>query len=354
MLRVGINGYGTIGKRVADAVCAQPDMELVGVAKVRPDYVATGAAHAGYQLYTVDDEYTEAFAAAGIDVAGPLEELLTESDVIVDTTPAGIGAQNRPLYERHETPALFQGGEDATVGDVSFNARVNFEAATGADYVRVVSCNTTGLSRLLAPLEETVGIEKTRATLIRRGGDPDQTDRGPINDVVPDPVTIPSHHGPDVQTVFPDLSVDTIGLKVPTTQMHVHVISATLAEPITETAVRDLLRREDRLCLVPGYAEIDGTGTLKEFARDSGRPRGDIWENCIWEESITADGREFYCVQAIHQEADVVPENIDALRALAGTHSGPESRAITNKTLGIGFDRFRSSPKPALDPTAAD
>jgi len=27
MIKVAVNGYGTIGKRVADAVAAQPDME---------------------------------------------------------------------------------------------------------------------------------------------------------------------------------------------------------------------------------------------------------------------------------------------------------------------------------------
>ena len=30
-IRVGINGYGTIGKRVADAVASQKDMKLIGV-----------------------------------------------------------------------------------------------------------------------------------------------------------------------------------------------------------------------------------------------------------------------------------------------------------------------------------
>ncbi|RLF70403.1 MAG: glyceraldehyde-3-phosphate dehydrogenase, partial [Thermoplasmata archaeon] len=35
-VKVGINGYGTIGKRVADAVAAQSDMEIVGVTKTRP------------------------------------------------------------------------------------------------------------------------------------------------------------------------------------------------------------------------------------------------------------------------------------------------------------------------------
>ena len=31
MKSVAINGYGTIGKRVADAVAAQDDMKIIGV-----------------------------------------------------------------------------------------------------------------------------------------------------------------------------------------------------------------------------------------------------------------------------------------------------------------------------------
>jgi len=34
-VRVAVNGYGVIGKRIADAVAAQTDMELFGVADVR-------------------------------------------------------------------------------------------------------------------------------------------------------------------------------------------------------------------------------------------------------------------------------------------------------------------------------
>ena len=33
-IRVAINGFGTIGKRVADAVDAQDDMEVVGVTRL--------------------------------------------------------------------------------------------------------------------------------------------------------------------------------------------------------------------------------------------------------------------------------------------------------------------------------
>ncbi len=355
MLRVGINGYGTIGKRVADAVRAQPDMAVHGVGKRSADYVAIGAAEKGYDLYVTDQASVDDFREVGIEPAGTVDALVAESDVVIDATPAGVGADNRPLYERHETPAVFQGGEDATIAEVSFNARANYDEAEDAEYVRVVSCNTTGLSRFLAPLQEHYGVEKARVTLVRRGGDPNQTGRGPINDAVPDPVSIPSHHGPDVQTVFPALDIDTIGLKVPTTMMHVHAINVTLeTEPADETQVRDLLQGEDRLLTIPEYSDIDGAGTLKDFALDAGRPRGDIWENCLWEESITLRGRDLYCMQAIHQESDVVPENIDALRALTGHLTASESRSITNETLGISFGRLRDRKDLTADRQTAD
>ncbi|NLV08776.1 type II glyceraldehyde-3-phosphate dehydrogenase [Halomicrobium sp. HM KBTZ05] len=339
MLRVGINGFGTIGKRVADAVRAQPDMTVAGVAKRTPDYEAEIARDRGYSLFAAAE--TTPFTAAGIDVAGQVRQLVAASDVVVDATPAGVGERNRALYEELETPAIYQGGEDASVAPVSFNARANYDEAVGADAARVVSCNTTGLSRVLAPLEERYGIEKVRATLVRRGGDPSQTGRGPINDTLPDPVSIPSHHAPDVKTVFPELSIDTMGMKVPATLMHTHAINLTLRATPTAEDVRELLTAEGRLLVIPERLGIDGAGKLKEYTRDAGRPRGDVWENCIWAESLTVeplsdDRADCYLFQAIHQEADVVPENVDAIRAIAGLADGPESVERTNEALGIG------------------
>jgi len=337
MVQVGVNGYGTIGKRVADAVVAQPDMELLGVAKTRPNYEATVAVERGYPLYAAVADRREQFADAGISIAGDVAELVAASDIVVDTTPSGIGAQNKSLYEEHDTPALFQGGEDADLVDASFVARANYEeiADSDADYVRVVSCNTTGLSRLVAPLEEAYGIEKVRATLVRRGGDPAQTGRGPINDTLPDPVTIPSHHGPDVNTVYPDLDIDTLGMKVPATLTHTHSINVTLDSDADTDDVRELLEAESRLFVVGEHLGIDGSGKLKEFALDAGRSRGDWYENCIWGESITVEDDDLYLFQAIHQESDVVPENVDAIRAVVGDASADESIAETNEAMGI-------------------
>ena len=51
---------------------------------------------------------------------------------------------------------------------------------------------------------------------------------------------------------------------------------------------------------------------------------------------IDRHGNELYYMQAVHQESDVVPENIDAIRALLEMESDNEkSIAKTNKAMGI-------------------
>jgi glyceraldehyde-3-phosphate dehydrogenase (NAD(P)) len=352
MLHVGVNGYGTIGKRVADAVRAQPDMTVAGVAKTRPNFEARVARERGFDLFTPSASDAEAFARAGFDVVGTVEDLVAESDVVVDATPAGVGEDYADLYRRHDTPAIFQGGERAAVAETSFNARANYDDARGADSVRVVSCNTTGLARLLAPLVNQFGVEKARVTLVRRGGDPAQTGRGPINDTLPDPVTIPSHHGPDVETVLPGVRVDTMGMKVPTTLMHTHSVNVTLDQSVDVETVRDLLAAETRLFLVEDGLGIDGAGKLKDLAQDAGRPRGDCWENCVWDESLTVEGRDLYCFQAIHQEADAVPENVDAIRAIADTADRVESMRLTEEALGLDGQLGQSVSRPGARPPA--
>ena len=51
MIKVGINGYGTIGKRVAEAVTLQDDMEIVGIVKTKPTYEIRGALDAGFPVF---------------------------------------------------------------------------------------------------------------------------------------------------------------------------------------------------------------------------------------------------------------------------------------------------------------
>ena len=100
VIKVAINGYGTIGKRVADAVDAQDDMEIVGVTKTRPAFGCDLAVRKGYPIYcTYDDaEKIAAFASAGYECHGGLVDLLNIADIVIDCSPGKVGASNLEKY----------------------------------------------------------------------------------------------------------------------------------------------------------------------------------------------------------------------------------------------------------------
>jgi glyceraldehyde-3-phosphate dehydrogenase (NAD(P)) len=334
VIRVAVNGYGTIGKRVADAVRLQPDMALVGVAKTRPNFEALGAVRSGIPVY-VPEGSEEAFERAGIRVAGTVKEMLSRADVIVDATPDGVGEKNRPMYESAGVRAIFQGGEEPEVAEVSFSTLCNYEEALGRRFVRVVSCNTTSLLRVICSLSSLSRVERVRAVIVRRAAETKEVKRGPINSLLPNPARSPSHHARDVKTVLRDLDIFTMAVVAPTTLMHMHFIYAYLREPVTKEDVVRALSGSPRIVLVPPELGVEGTAHLFEVGRDLGRKRGDMPEVMVFEESINASGGEVSLMYAVHQESVVVPENVDAIRAVMSAASREETVRLTDSTLGI-------------------
>ncbi|NKQ39423.1 MAG: type II glyceraldehyde-3-phosphate dehydrogenase [Methanosarcinales archaeon] len=332
-VKVAINGYGTIGKRVADAVSLQNDMELVGISKTRPNFESKIAYEKGYSVYTFEDR-VNSFNKMDIKVAGTVEDMIKNSDIVVDCTPGGVGTEYKKLYEKEGVKGIWQGGEKHTIAGTSFNANANYDESFGKDFVRVVSCNTTGLCRVMHPLDKEFGIKKTRVTLLRRGADPGDIKSGPINAIVPNPVKLPSHHGPDLNTIMPNINITTTAVKLPTTLMHLHTLNIELDAECSAKDVETVLEKQSRIRFVGGG--ITSTAEIMELAKDIGRPRGDMWENCIWNESISIYEGELYLFQAIHQESDVIPENVDAIRAMMELEKdGSKSIAKTNKAMGI-------------------
>jgi len=330
-VKVGINGYGTIGKRVAYAVSKQADMELVGVAKTKPDFEAYQAKELGIPVYAASLDFVPRFEKVGFEIVGTLEDLLGKVDVIVDATPGGMGEKNKALYEKAGVKAIFQGGEKADVAEVSFVAQANYEKALGKDYVRVVSCNTTGLTRTLNAIKDY--IDYVYAVMIRRAADPNDIKRGPVNAIKPS-VEVPSHHGPDVQTVIP-INIETMAFIVPTTLMHVHSVMGELKKPLTREDVIEIFENTTRVLLFEKEKGFDSTAQLIEFARDLHREWNNLYEIGVWKESISVKGNRLFYIQAVHQESDVVPENVDAIRAMFELADKWESIKKTNKSLGI-------------------
>ena len=339
-VRVGVVGYGTIGKRVAEAVRLQEDMELVGVVKTRPDYSAMQASRMGIDIYVPKPELAEAFESSGVKVRGTVEDLLSRVQVVVDATPAGVGSSYKGLYEKYGVRQVYQGGEKPDVAQISFSSLCNYEEALGKNSVRVVSCNTTGLLRLICSLDRAIGVRSVRAFIVRRAADPGEYKKGPINSIVLDPPRTPSHHALDVKTVLRGIDIETAAVVVPTTLMHVHYVRLRLSRAASKGEVLEALEESPRIVVLPESAGIKSTAQLVEAARFA-RPRADVPELVVFEESISASGGEVTLFQAVHQESIVVPENVDAIRAVSSIERDPyKSISRTDETLRIGRKYF--------------
>src|SRR2546421_5556587 len=334
--KIAINGYGTIGKRVADAVALQPEMVVAGVARTNPDCEAKLAVRKAYPLYAANPEAATKFDKAGLKVSGTLEDLVKAADLVVDCTPEESGY--KPLYESAGVKAIWQGGEEHSLTNLSFNAAANYEECLGARFVRVPSCNTTGLIRTLYPLDAHFGVVSVLAVMVRRATDPGDSKKGPINAIEPE-LEMPSHHGPDVQSVLPKLNIHTIAVKVPTTIMHLHTVIVDLKKAASAEAVLDVWKRVPRVAFVSGGHGGTATAQAIEMGPGLSRNRSDLYEIAVWRDGVhVLDGKRLFYFQAVHQESDVVPENVDAIRALLEIQKdGRKSMEKTDKSLGIGI-----------------
>jgi glyceraldehyde-3-phosphate dehydrogenase (NAD(P)) len=340
MIKVGLIGYGTIGKRVSDAVLLQKDMELIGIAANSYNYRIETAIEKGISIFScdrnTDTKSSDNLKNYKINTLGNFNDLLKKIDVIVDCTPKNIGRLNKDIYTKLGVKAVYQGGEKADIGK-SFVAQCNYAEAINSQNIRVVSCNTTGMARTINAINLKYPIKRVRATLIRRAADPSDSDKGPINSVVPS-FELPSHHGPDVRTVLPNIEVFTTAVVIPTTLMHMHTLSIDLIDENNKPAKENILEifnNSTRIRVIKTNAHITSTADIMEYAKDLGNKRGDMMEICVWDNGIGVHGKEIFFMQAIHQESDVIPENIDAIRAAIGFQDGEESIRMTNKSLGL-------------------
>lgn len=334
-IKVGVAGYGVIGQRLADGIAMQEDMELVGVADVAPTLSIQALKERGmpYDLYcSIDD--TSALDAAGIPITGKFEDMLKKVDIVLDATSAGIGAKNKKLYKKHGVKAIFQGGETNDVADVFFHGYANYEKGVGADYLKLTSCNTTGLIRAADCIDREVGLEKIAITIIRRVADPGDYHRGLTNALQVDEA--PSHQALDLMTIMPD--VDATGILVHTPITHGHIITAvaTPKEDISKEQLLELFEAHPRIRVVRIADGFLGNASLFRYARDLGNMRGDMYEIAVWEETIVKSGKDIMFAINIPQEAVVIPENIDAVRAAMKMQlNRQEGTQMTNKYLGM-------------------
>jgi len=74
-----------------------------------------------------------------------------------------------------------------------------------------------------ARADHVASIKKAQVVLMCRGADPIQLKKEPIRAIIPNPLAVSLHRGPDVNTVMAEWKAR-IALLLPTTLMHEHYV----------------------------------------------------------------------------------------------------------------------------------
>ncbi|MDO8685716.1 MAG: type II glyceraldehyde-3-phosphate dehydrogenase [Clostridiales bacterium] len=335
-VKVGVAGYGVIGQRLADGVARQGDMELTGVADIAPTLSVRALKEKGmpYRFFYALPEKKALLDESEIPLSGTLEDLIQESDIMLDATNAGVGAKNKELYIKYNKKAVFQGGEKDSVADVFFHGYANYEKGIGKNFLKLTSCNTTGLIRAVDCLDRAVGVKKVAITIIRRVADPGDYHRGLTNALQIDKA--PSHQAVDLMTIMPHVNATGILVHTPVTHGHIITVVATPKTRIVKADVLKVFDGHPRIRIVKISDGFLGNASLFKYARDLGNPRGDMYEIAVWDESVVQSGDDIMFAINIPQESVVIPESMDAIRAAMVMQTDRlEAVSITNRYLGM-------------------
>ena len=331
---VGLVGYGSQGRRIAEAISVQKDMKLTGICLKEPDLSAHMAVRKEFPIYVVNCKDAQSFRKEKIDVRGSISDLLSEVDVIVDATPAGVGKKNKDrFYSKHK--AIFQAGEPFDVADIPvFISKIEYEAAKKARYVRIPTPYTVALMRTLEPLNAEFCIEEILCTFIRVGSEPMQASLDPVDTIVPDKTNVLQLIRDEIRYVMPK-PIILSSFKVPTILLNLGSIAVRLEEEFSLSDVKDVLSKNARTIIVKGEEGLCSTDSIFEYIRRIGRSSDDIYEVCIWDEQIEITNGKLKLVQAFDPHCVQTPEVIDAIRALVGDEKMEESFNRTNEALRL-------------------
>ena len=329
--KVFVNGYGSIGSRIIQFIKDDPEIQILGVGKYSPDTKVDEAVSNGFQVY-VPKSKEDSFKK--FTIAGNIENILDECDLVIDASPSGVGFKNKmDLYEPKNLMAIYQGGEsiigENAVSDLLFNSRVNYLDAFEKRHVMQGSCNVTGMGKILEPLRKKYGskIKRFDVTLVRRWADIEQTDKSVIDTIE---LTQSPHHGDDVKSYFgKDSPLFVRAIKVPTRQMHLHIMDVRFdGNAPSSDEIHDLFQDEFGVAVL---WTANGTRDIREFANTMNFSFKDTNMVHIHANMTVSIDDTIQIMYSDDQTGIVIPENHMLMQAMLFKKPFKESLTHTEK-----------------------
>lgn len=335
MVRIFINGYGNIGRRLATAISKDKSVELIGVAKYSPDGETQNALDKGYNVF-VPREMKEGFQNKNFKISGTVEDAINQADISIDAATEGKGFQNKnKYYSPLKKKAIFQGGEDRngrfSVADIIHNSRVNYNQTYEKEYVIQGSCNVTGMGRIIQPLLENYGesIKRYDVNLVRRWADLE--DAKEIKDTIE--WDRQPHHQDDVKDFIPSINLYVDSLKVPSRMMHLHQMAIRFKDkPPSKDKILEIFDKEYGVAVVD---KAKGTADIRNKAIELKFEHGDTGMIHIHKEILKIQDDVVKISYSDDQTGMVIPENYMLIQSMVLKKSKSEALKQTEKIFNI-------------------
>jgi glyceraldehyde-3-phosphate dehydrogenase (NAD(P)+) (phosphorylating) len=223
----------------------------------------------------------------------------------------GLGPRTRKRIARQASSSSWKAARSTRLTAHSFVAEANYASALGRESTRIVSCNTTSVVSTLTVLKRAGLLQRAHGTLLCRAADPWESHLdGIMNTLVPES-HIPSHQGPEAQSVDPTLDVVTMAVKFPETIGHLHYWAVQLTRPADREQVLSALSSSTRVTFISRHDGLSGINTVRELMADLGRPHENLYQVALWEDMLAVQGSEAFYACVVDNQAIVIPETID-------------------------------------------
>ena len=339
MVRVFINGYGNIGRRLASAFSHDKEIQFVGIGKYSIDNKLDEAFSKKFPVYVPDEKVSE-FKGKGYDISGTISDAIKESDLVIDAAKDGFGYSNKVnFYIPLNKPAIFQGGEDRTgekkVADIIHNSRINYDKVSNQKYVIQGSCNVSGMGRIMQPMIEKFGdkIQRYDVTLIRRWADLE--DKKEVKDSIEWDKN--PHHQDDVKSFLPSVKLYVEAYKVPSRMMHLHQMIIRFKDKVPNfDSMSDIYHDEFGVAVL---ANAKGTADIRLKARELGFEHDDTNMVHIHEETMRKSDDTLKILYSDDQTGIVIPENHLLFQSMALGKSKKQAYEHTDSLFQISKKR---------------
>jgi glyceraldehyde-3-phosphate dehydrogenase (NAD(P)) len=136
--------------------------------------------------------------------------------------------------------------------------------------------------------------------------------------------------------IMPHVKATGLLVHTPVTHGHIITIVATPKQKTTKDDVVAMFDADPRVRVVKIADGFNSNTSLFQYGRMLGKPRGDLYEIGLFDETIGFSGDDVMFAINIPQESVVIPETMDAVRASVPMQTDArEATGLTNQYLGL-------------------